>query len=174
MLGSFTQTCSYRTEQMSIFWFCCFVQNTGCSEQERYLCQIEKEAVVHALLESVSTNLDPRYPEKAHEVLMILSPVNIMSSIHSILVLQIIRRKLHVDIEAIISNEPKIVINTTAEVPACLFTLAYNLQCQAKSSVWLMEQLKNDTSGVIQVFPTIEPLNVLIQVCSVDSKADSE
>lgn len=44
------------------------VVSSSCNDQERYLCLIEKEAVVHVLLECVSSNLDPINPQLAHEV----------------------------------------------------------------------------------------------------------
>lgn len=37
--------------------------------EEKYLCLIEKEAVVHALLECVSLHFDPKSPNEAKEVL---------------------------------------------------------------------------------------------------------
>ena len=40
----------------------------SCTDQEKYLCLIEKEAVVHALLECVSSHLDPKVPHEAKEV----------------------------------------------------------------------------------------------------------
>ena len=77
---------------------------------------------------------------------------------------QLINRGLYFEINNIISGEPKVVIEGATEVPACLFTLAYNLQCRAKSSEWLVRQLQDDECAVIQVLPTIKPLQVLIQV----------
>ena len=79
---------------------------------------------------------------------------------------QLINRRLHNEINSIISDEPKVMIEGMTEVPACLFTLAYNLQCRAKSSEWLMKQLQDDESAVIQVLPTIKPLHLFLQVSS--------
>ena len=40
----------------------------SCDDPEKYLCLIEREAVVHALLECVSSHLDPKCPNEAKEV----------------------------------------------------------------------------------------------------------
>ena len=79
---------------------------------------------------------------------------------------QLINRSLHLEINSIICNEPKVMIEGMTKVPAYLFILAYNLQCRAKSSEWLMRQLQDDESAVIQVLPAIKPLHLLIQVSS--------
>ena len=82
--------------------------------------------------------------------------------------MQLMRRRLHVDIDIIIDEEAKISVDGKAEVIGCLFTLAYNLQCQAKSSEWLLRQLGDEKSAVIQVFPAMKTLQDFIQVSSND------
>ena len=81
--------------------------------------------------------------------------------------MQLMRRRLHVDIGKIIYHETKISVDGKAEVVGCLFTLAYNLQCQAKSSDWLLRQLEDENSAVIQVFPVMKTLQQFIQVSNV-------
>ena len=77
---------------------------------------------------------------------------------------QLINRRLHEQINDIINTQPQIMIDGKTMAPACLFTLAYKLQCRAKSSDWLLQQLQDDESAVIQVLPTMKPLRLLIQV----------
>ena len=81
--------------------------------------------------------------------------------------MQLMRRRLHIEIGTIIDDEAKISVDGKAEVVGCLFTLAYDLQCQAKSSDWLLRQLQDEKSAVIQVFPAIKTLEGFIQVRNV-------
>lgn len=85
--------------------------------------------------------------------------------------MQLMRRRLHVEIGTIIDDETKILVDGKAEVIACLFTLAYNLQCQAKSSDWLLRQLGDVKSAVIQAFPAMKTLQDFIQVSTVHVNA---
>lgn len=81
--------------------------------------------------------------------------------------MQLMRRRLHIEIGTIIDDETKISVDGRTEVVGCLFTLANNLRCQAKSSDWLLKQLEDEKSAVIQFFPAIKTLQDFIQVSSV-------
>ena len=113
----------------------------------------------------------PLYSHKFHEVhniLYIIYRCNLYTVVCislCFLSIQFLRKKVHKDIEQLLSNEPALPLATDEkELCVHVLTLALNFQYERHSSNWLITQLDGTSGTLTDILPCIKQLQHLVMV----------